>query len=69
MTAVMKKGLYYSYIITSQSYSAVKLISNNNSFNKLNIIVKLVNAIIGAECYTDSDAFFLYNQLSPIIIL
>jgi len=56
--AVIKNGLYYSYIITSQFYSAIRLINNNNIFNKLNIVVKLVDIIIGIECYISGDASF-----------
>ena len=51
------RGLYYSYIITSQSYLIVR--SNGIvTFNKLDIVnivvelvVELVDAIIVAECY------------------
>ena len=61
MTAVIRRGLYHSYIITSQSYSAARLINSSNGFNKLDIVVELVelvDAIIGAECYTGGNASF-----------
>ena len=56
-----RRGLYYSYTITSQSYSAVRLISSSNGFNKPDAAVEpveLVDAIIGAECYTGGNASF-----------
>jgi len=55
---VIKRGLYYSYTIISQSYSAARLINSNNIFNELDAVVKLIDAIIGAECYIGGDAFF-----------
>ena len=63
---VIKRGLYYSYTITSQSYSAVKLISGSNGLNKLNAAVKSVDAtidiiidvIINTECYIGGDSSF-----------
>ena len=58
MTAAIKKDLYYSYIITSQSYSVVKLVNSSKTFNKLDVAVKLINAIIGAECYIGSNTSF-----------
>ena len=61
MTVAIRRGLYYSYIITSQSYSAVRLISSGNGFNKLDAVaelVELVDAIIGAECYIGGNASF-----------
>jgi len=58
MTAAIKKDLYYSYIITSQSYSVVKLVNSSKTFNKLDVAVKLINAIIGAEYYIGGDASF-----------
>jgi len=58
MTETIKKGLYYNYTITSQSYSAAKLINNNNIFNKLDIVIKLIDIIIGIKCNTGGDASF-----------
>jgi hypothetical protein len=68
MTAATR-GLYYSYIITSQSYLITRSITNGiNAFNKLDIVVELdivaepaielVDAIIVAEYYIGSTAFF-----------
>ena len=62
------KGLYYSYIITSQSYLTVRSIINSiNALNKLytvvelniiaELVVKLIGAITVAECYIGSTAF------------
>jgi len=53
-----RRGLYYSYTITSQSYSVVRLVNNSNAFNKLDIVVELVDTIIGVECYIGGDASF-----------
>ena len=63
---VIRRGLYYSYIITSQSYSAAKLINSSNSLNKLDtaaeladtIIDIIIDIIIDAECYIGSNSFF-----------
>jgi len=66
---VATRGLYHSYIITSQSYLIIRSITNSiNTFNKLNIVVELdivvelaielVDAIIVAECYIGSTTFF-----------
>ena len=52
---MIKKGLYYSYIITSQSYSIVKLVSDSKTFNKLDILVKLADAIIGTKHYIGNN--------------
>ena len=54
----MRRGLYYSYIITSQSYSVVRLISSVNGFNKLDIVVELVDNIIGVEYYIGGNTSF-----------
>ena len=42
----MKKDLYYSYIITSQSYSIAKPINSSNSLNKLDIAAKSADTTI-----------------------
>jgi len=70
---IVIKGLYYSYIITSQFYLTAKSIINGiNAFNKLytiiepNIIVglavELVDIIIIAKCYTGSTVFFYISN-------
>ena len=53
----IKRGLYHSYIITSQLYSTVRL-NNSNGFNKLVIAAELVDAIIGMGYYIGGNAFF-----------
>ena len=58
MMAATRRGLYHSYIITSQSYSAARPISSGNDFNEPDAAVEPVDAIIGAECYTGGDASF-----------
>jgi hypothetical protein len=66
----MRRGLYYSYIITSQSYSAVRPISGSNGFNKPDTAVELADAIIDtiidiiidAECYIGSNSFYITNH-------
>ena len=62
MTVAIRRGLYYSYIITSQSYSAVRLISSGNGFNKLDAVAELVDNIIDAECYIGSAASYITNH-------
>jgi hypothetical protein len=68
MTIVMR-GLYYSYIITSQSYLIVRSIINSiNALDKLyttvelNIVVKPVAELAGAitviKYYTGSTTLF-----------
>ena len=66
----MRKGLYYNYIITSQSYFIVKLISSSNGFNKLDTAVEsadaiidittniIIDIIIDVKCYTGSNFSF-----------
>ena len=64
----MTKGLYYSYIVTSQSYLIISITNSINAFNKLDIAVELnivaelaielVDAIIVIERYVGSTAFF-----------
>jgi len=71
------RGLYYSYIITSQFY-LIRFITNNiNAFNKLDIVVELdivvklvielLDTIIVIERYIGSTTFFYitnyYKQL------
>jgi hypothetical protein len=66
----MRRGLYYSYTITSQSYSAVRLISGSNSLNKLDAAVELadtiidiiIDAIIDAEYYIGGNSFYITNH-------
>jgi hypothetical protein len=64
MTAATR-GLYYSYIITSQSYSTARF-NGINTFNKLDTaaepIAELVDAIIVIKCYTSSTAFYITNH-------
>ena len=72
----MRRGLYYSYIITSQSYSAARPISDSNSFNKLDIAAELVytiidttidviiDIIIDTECYIGGDSFFIQPTIT-----
>ena len=57
---VIKRGLYYSYIIISQPYSAARL-NDSNSFNKLDAVVKLVDAIIGVGYYIGGNASYITN--------
>jgi len=60
--AVIKKGLYYSYIITSQFYSVARLISNSSGFNKPDIVVELVDNIIDVEYYIGGNtSFYITN--------
>ena len=65
---VAMRGLYYSYIITSQSYLTARSIINSiNALNephvaaKLDTAVELAVELIGAttvtKCYTGSTAF------------
>ena len=58
MTAVMRRGLYHSYIITSQSYSVARLISGSNGFNELDAAAEPADDTTGTECYTGGDASF-----------
>jgi len=58
MMAAIRRGLYYSYIITSQSYSAARLISNSSGFNKLDAVAELVDNIIGIEYYIGGNTSF-----------
>ena len=71
MTAVIR-GLYYSYISTSQSYLTARSITDGiNTFNKLlvaaelDIVVKLAaelaDTIIITKCYIGSTAFLCYT--------
>ncbi len=66
------RGLYYSYISTSQSYSTAKSITNGiDIFNKplvaakldttAELAVKPIDAIIVAKCYKESTAFLYYT--------
>jgi hypothetical protein len=65
----MRRGLYYSYTITSQSYSAARPISGSNGLNELDAAAESVDAItdittdaiIDAEYYTGSDFFYTTN--------
>jgi hypothetical protein len=60
--------LYYSYIITSQSYLIRSITNSINAFNKQDIVVELdivaepaielVDVIIVAEYYIGSTTFF-----------
>ena len=62
------RGLYYSYIVTSQSYLIRSITNSINAFNKLDIVIelnivvelaiKLVDAIIVIKRYIGSTTFF-----------
>ena len=74
------KGLYHSYISTSQSYSTTRSITDSiDAFNKplaatkpdiaAEPAVKPADAITVAKCYTGSTAFLCYtgSTVSPRI--
>ena len=79
----MTRGLYHSYISTSQFYSTARsIIDGMDVFDeplaavKLDIVakpaVKPVDVITVAKCYIDSTTPLCianYRQLSPIIVL
>jgi len=55
--AATRRGLYHSYTITSQSYSA-RPISGSNGFNEPDAAAEPVDDITDAECYIGGDASF-----------
>jgi len=68
LTTAATRGLYYSYIITSQSYLIARSIINGiNALDELHAVTELdiavelaaelAGAIIVVECYIGSTAF------------
>ena len=56
MIVVMRRGLYYSYIITSQSYSLARLISGSNGFNELDTAAELAATVVDVAVDVVVDA-------------
>ena len=52
----MRRGLYYSYTITSQSYSSARPISGSNGLNEPDAAVKPADAAVNAAADAAADA-------------